>query len=265
MADAKSSASPVHVRKSPAFQFYAADFLSGTNRFTLEQRGAMITLLCDSWEHGPLSLDPAVLARSLGLTKAKFLGIWEIVGRKWKRTDAGYINLKLESVRAERIAFSELQSARAQKRWAKDDAAALPRHMPDGMPDASRSDAGPYAGTMLSKKDQDQELVHPPRSGVLLDLDLSEEPTEPAAGAAFVHMKRRQTADHFRRLAIAHPALKEALYDTPISELSEVLKQAFIDNGETRYDSGVITRTIDAWRAIRWPDHYAQPAMRKGY
>jgi uncharacterized protein YdaU (DUF1376 family) len=54
--------------RSPAFQFYPADWL-GSQRvtlMTLEEEGAYIRLLCYCWTHGSVPADPAKAARLVG-------------------------------------------------------------------------------------------------------------------------------------------------------------------------------------------------------
>ena len=54
--------------KTPAFQFYPADWLSSqrVQMMTLEEEGAYIRLLCYCWNHGSIPADPAQIARLVG-------------------------------------------------------------------------------------------------------------------------------------------------------------------------------------------------------
>ena len=54
--------------KSPAFQFYPADYASSqrVRLMTLEEEGAYINLLCSCWLHGSIPSDPAMAARLVG-------------------------------------------------------------------------------------------------------------------------------------------------------------------------------------------------------
>jgi len=54
--------------KSPAFQFYPADYTSSqrVRLLTLEEEGAYINLLCSCWLHGSIPADPAMAARLVG-------------------------------------------------------------------------------------------------------------------------------------------------------------------------------------------------------
>jgi uncharacterized protein YdaU (DUF1376 family) len=54
--------------KSPAFQFYPADYTSSqrVRLLTLEEEGAYINLLCSCWLHGSIPADPEMAARLIG-------------------------------------------------------------------------------------------------------------------------------------------------------------------------------------------------------
>jgi uncharacterized protein YdaU (DUF1376 family) len=54
--------------KSPAFQFYPADYTSSqrVRLLTLEEEGAYINLLCSCWLHGSIPADPDMAARLVG-------------------------------------------------------------------------------------------------------------------------------------------------------------------------------------------------------
>ena len=54
--------------KSPAFQFYPADYASSqrVRLLTLEEEGAYINLLCSCWLHGSIPADPEMAARLVG-------------------------------------------------------------------------------------------------------------------------------------------------------------------------------------------------------
>lgn len=74
-----SSATEVYPNsKSPAFQFYPADFLSDVNvvAMSLQERGAYITLLCFCWIQGSLPQDVGRLARLCGVPFPQFRKLW---------------------------------------------------------------------------------------------------------------------------------------------------------------------------------------------
>lgn len=65
--------------KSPAFQFYPADFLSDENVaiMSLAARGAYITLLSFCWIEGSIPSDLGKLARLLGVDSSAMAELWE--------------------------------------------------------------------------------------------------------------------------------------------------------------------------------------------
>ena len=89
--------------KSPAFQLYAQDFLTGVMDLTMEERGIYITLLCKQWS----------LYNENGIPKKRlrlFLGYdWETLPEmvKEKFIDNGdyFFNERLNDIILERIAF----------------------------------------------------------------------------------------------------------------------------------------------------------------
>lgn len=90
---------------SPAFQFYVKDFISGTVHMTSEEVGAYIRLLCFQWEHGSIPDDKKVLIRISGAKK----GAIDEVLKKFKQTEQGLINLRLNVTREEQLAYREKQ------------------------------------------------------------------------------------------------------------------------------------------------------------
>lgn len=101
--------------KAPAFQFYAADFLTGTSEMTSSEIGIYIRLLASSWDKGPLPSEHARLARIVAEPLEAFEAAWVTVGKKWLLTDDGYINERLETQRAEREEFAARQAARGRR------------------------------------------------------------------------------------------------------------------------------------------------------
>ena len=64
--------------KSPAFQWYASDFLSDVNviGMSLAARGAYITLISICWMEGSIPADMGHLARLCGTTKEEMTDLW---------------------------------------------------------------------------------------------------------------------------------------------------------------------------------------------
>lgn len=87
--------------KSPAFQFYPADYLSSRTirRLTLEQRGAWLELICSEWLDGPLENDPVELARIIGVSAKEFRRIWPGLDRCFDLENGRLVNPRLERER----------------------------------------------------------------------------------------------------------------------------------------------------------------------
>lgn len=112
--------------KSPAFQFYAQDFLVGTFEFTAEEVGGYIRLLSHQWDKGGLPNDDKKLLQLSGI-KAKAL---PAIKAKFSLSEDGLLrNPRLEKERNKQIEFAEKRRDNANKRWhqeqCKDDASAL--------------------------------------------------------------------------------------------------------------------------------------------
>lgn len=98
--------------KSPAFQFYPADFLADSNvmLMTMPERGAYITLLSVAWIEGAIPVaDPAALRRLLGGHKpsARVLSCFRKDGT----------HKRLEEERGKQETWREKSRAGAAKRW----------------------------------------------------------------------------------------------------------------------------------------------------
>lgn len=99
--------------KPPSFQFYARDWAHSVSGLTLEERGAYITFLAWSWEHGQLPNDMKRLSVILGVHIGHARRVCVEVLKKWHiDADTGqWFNRRLEKVRAQQSAFIEKQIA----------------------------------------------------------------------------------------------------------------------------------------------------------
>jgi uncharacterized protein YdaU (DUF1376 family) len=100
--------------RSPAFQFYPADFLSDHNviAMSLQERGAYITLICLCWQN-PLPDDLERLARLCGVPIATFRKMWPALGRCFRPDpdQAGFLmHPRLERERVKQDEFRQRQS-----------------------------------------------------------------------------------------------------------------------------------------------------------
>lgn len=128
--------------KSPAFQFYANDFLHGTAFFTAAQTGGFIRLLCHQWGHGAIPDDARIMRQLTGCTDEDLAFILQ----KFTHNADGLLeNRRLEAVRREQKKYARKQAANAKARWGKElhrpksDAKTMPPHMPLAMPKASQT------------------------------------------------------------------------------------------------------------------------------
>lgn len=103
--------------KSPAFQFYPADFLVGVMGLSEEEVGAYIKMLAVQWLKGPLPSCPKEIKKLVGLGKkpSDFLMEKFPIGNCGKRK-----NERLEKEREKQLAFRESRAENAKKRWNKE-------------------------------------------------------------------------------------------------------------------------------------------------
>lgn len=109
--------------KSPAFQFYAENFLGGTADMTAEEVGMYIRLLCHQWHRGGLPDNDKKLLQMSGGRKRQL----QEVKKKFLLDEDGLLkNRRLEATRTEQIDFKQKKAIAgkngAQKRWHGDDA-----------------------------------------------------------------------------------------------------------------------------------------------
>ena len=128
--------------KSPAFQFYANDFLHGTAFFTAAQTGGFIRLLCHQWGHGAIPDDARIMRQLTGCTDEDLAFILQ----KFAHNADGLLeNRRLEAVRREQKKYARKQAANAKVRWGKElhrpksDAKTMPPHMPTAIPKSSQT------------------------------------------------------------------------------------------------------------------------------
>lgn len=104
--------------KSPAFQFYAGDFLSSSRvqRMSLLEVGAYIILLSHNWLSGSIPAEPGELAKLLKLPLARFRKLWAgPLSECFVKRGAQLTNPRLEAERRKQIAFRQRQSENGRK------------------------------------------------------------------------------------------------------------------------------------------------------
>jgi len=94
----------------PAFQFYAADWLAGTQLLSAAARGAYMTMLATSWERGAIPNTPTALYRAMSLAPSDppFEDLWCELQPKWTLTKDGWKNDRLERIRTSQDDFRKL-------------------------------------------------------------------------------------------------------------------------------------------------------------
>jgi uncharacterized protein YdaU (DUF1376 family) len=107
--------------KSPAFQFYAENFLIGTALMTKEEVGTFVYMLCYQWTHGSLPSDQKGLRQLLNVRRdvpIKVLSKFRVC------EDGNLRNDRLEQERAKQAKFAESRRANAKHRWSTSNACA---------------------------------------------------------------------------------------------------------------------------------------------
>jgi len=94
-------------RKSPAFSFYASNFLASTLTFSLRERGAYITLLAWSWENGSIPNEAKARCKILGCTAREERLVWATLHDKFTLEDGALKNPRLESERTKQEEYRE--------------------------------------------------------------------------------------------------------------------------------------------------------------
>ena len=121
---------PIH--RSPAFQFYADDFIAGTADMSAEEVGAFIRLLCHQWSKGSIPADEDRSGRIAGLLGSPSLRY--VMAKFSPCVDGQLRNNRLELVRAESAKYRAKQvesgKAGASKRWSNPQNPSDPNRVP---------------------------------------------------------------------------------------------------------------------------------------
>lgn len=96
--------------KSPAFQFYADDFLAGTFDMSTQEVGAYVRLLCHQWNRGSIPVEPEKQQRLAGGS------VSADVLAKFELCDDGQLrNTRLERERQKQSDFRAKQAEKGRK------------------------------------------------------------------------------------------------------------------------------------------------------
>lgn len=102
--------------KNPAFQMYAADFLTDTSHWEAEELGVYTRLLLTQWINGSLPSDKGRLARIAGVSVETMVKIWLTIGSKFVDDGNGnLVNPRMEKTRNDKEAYLQMQSEKGKK------------------------------------------------------------------------------------------------------------------------------------------------------
>lgn len=107
----------------PWFPLYVQDILTSRTVKAMPHKevGCYFLLLCHEWDGGALPTDMRELGALIGLPAPAMKKVWETVGECFVETDQGYINERLEGIRADQIErFGQRSKAgafAARSRW----------------------------------------------------------------------------------------------------------------------------------------------------
>jgi uncharacterized protein YdaU (DUF1376 family) len=95
--------------KPPAFQFYPKDYIASTRTMPVEARGVYTDLLAYAWEEEGLPSDLRGLEMFVGLSKRKFVSIWETyLADRWTSDGNGrLVNQRQEEEREKQRRWRE--------------------------------------------------------------------------------------------------------------------------------------------------------------
>lgn len=105
--------------KSPAFRFYASDFLTSRKvmLMTDSQVGKYIKLLCHEWMDGPLPNDTKLLSKLIPCSHEEFLSDWSGISECFIETKSGLVQRRLEEERRKQRDYSTSRSKNSNVRW----------------------------------------------------------------------------------------------------------------------------------------------------
>jgi uncharacterized protein YdaU (DUF1376 family) len=115
--------------QSPAFQFYANDWISEPSRLkmSLEEQGAYILLYCHCWRGFKIPKDFEILSKMCNCTLDKIKYMWPSIKHMFKEIDDGQnlVCLQAEEERKEQALNRKKRQIAgkkgADKRWGKDE------------------------------------------------------------------------------------------------------------------------------------------------
>ena len=165
------------MKKLPYFKFYPSDFMGSgkVQMMSPAERGIYISLLCHSWQEGPLPDDPDRLARVCGATQAEMEACWPAVRRCFTvADDETLFHPRLEKERVAATVRSTRAKVAANARHAPGNAPSTP---PGNAPRHAKEDAQgvapdmPYPEAHSLRDSESTESQHTPRDEVFGNFD----------------------------------------------------------------------------------------------
>lgn len=156
MADTEEYTTP---GKSPAFQFYARDFDSGTRALSAEEVGSYIRLLCHEWDKGSLPSGLEPLSRIAGVSLVRMRRVWASLQDYFivdpdDPSHTKLINVRLERERLKQAEYRRRQSDASKKRW---DSRGITKPDPKPDPKPKPEPSSAVYGLQSSSSDFSQE------------------------------------------------------------------------------------------------------------
>lgn len=102
--------------KLPYMPLFIDDFFGGTMRWDAEKQALYILLLMHQWASGPLPIAPEDIAEAIHHRDPKrFEKAWDAIKQKFVRSPDGWVNERLEEIRAHSLAIASERSRAGKK------------------------------------------------------------------------------------------------------------------------------------------------------
>lgn len=157
------------MKPSPAFQFYPADFLTGTSEMSAEEVGAYIRLLCHQWINGSLPQEVEKIARIAVCSEVAA----SVVSLKFTRGEDGRLrNARLEDVREKQEEYRRKQTQNGQRGGRPNKPNAKPTENPTLNPEQTQRLTGGVSQTKAKSNPNETSLsLYPPKGGIVGERD----------------------------------------------------------------------------------------------
>jgi len=154
------SGTPKRVRDNekggPWFSFFPGDYLADTMELSCCEHGVYVLLLCHSWKRGPLPDDLDRIQRMAASATPETIRF--ILENYWTRTEAGWVNIRLEKEREYALQKSRKARQSAMARWGNKDANALPTDSDRNANADANAMLEPMLGACYPDPDPDPDL-----------------------------------------------------------------------------------------------------------